>query len=199
MGDNVGMTAVGYLSIGRDDPQIWCHHYFLADPSQKGAITQALESTYGGDVHVHENTWPGLFGIISAMNALVVFLYAVVAVFILIVTVMTGSKILAAERRNIGIYKAIGFTDRQLRVSFALRFGVTAAIGSVLGTLLAAVLTDPLVSSVMKLAGISNFTSAPALGSVLLPGMAVIGLFLLFAYLAAGKIKRTDLTVLISE
>lgn len=199
MGDNVGMTAAGYLSIGRDDPQIWCHHYFLADPGQKAAITQALESTYGGDVHVHENTWPGLFGIISAMNALVVFLYAVVAVFILIVTVMTGSKILAAERRNIGIYKAIGFTDRQLRVSFALRFGVTAAIGGVLGTILAAVLTDPLVSSVMKLAGISNFASATALSNTLLPSGAVIGLFLLFAYLAAGKIKKTDLTVLISE
>ena len=199
MGDNVGMTAAGYLSIGRDDPQIWCHHYFLSDPGQKAAITQALESTYGGDVHVHENTWPGLFGIISAMNALVVFLYAVVAVFILIVTVMTGSKILAAERRNIGIYKAIGFTDRQLRVSFALRFGVTAAVGGVLGTILAAVLTDPLVSSVMKLAGISNFASAPALRNTLLPGGVVIGLFLLFAYLAAGKIKRTDLTVLIVE
>lgn len=199
MGDNVGMTAAGYLSIGRDDPQIWCHHYFLADPSQKAAITQALESTYGGDVHVHENTWPGLFGIISAMNALVAFLYAVVAVFILVVTVMTGSKILAAEQRNTGIYKAIGFTDRQLRASFALRFGVTAAIGGTVGTILAAVLTDSLVSSVMKLAGISNFASAPALSNTLLPGGAVIALFLLFAYLAAGKIKKTDLTVLISE
>lgn len=199
MGDNVGMTAAGYLSIGRDDPQIWCHHYFLADPGQKDTITQALESTYGGDVHVHENTWPGLFGIISAMNALVAFLYAVVAVFILVVTVMTGSKILAAERRNIGIYKTIGFTDRQLRVSFALRFGVTAAIGGTVGTILAAVLTDPLVSSVMKLVGISNFTSAPALSNTLLPGGAVIALFLLFAYLAAGRIKKTDLTVLISE
>lgn len=199
MGDNVGMTAAGYLSIGRDDPQIWCHHYFLADPGQKAAITEALESTYGGDVHVHENTWPGLFGIISAMNALVVFLYVVVAVFILVVTVMTGSKILAVEQRDTGIYKAIGFTDRQLRVSFALRFGVTAAIGGAVGTILAAALTDPLVSSVMKLAGISNFVSALALSNTLLPSGAVIGLFLLFAYLAAEKIKRTDLTALISE
>lgn len=199
MGDSIGMTAAGYLLIGRDDPQIWCHHYFLKDPGQKAAITAALESTYGGDVHVHENTWPGLFGIISAMRALLIFMYACVTVFILIVTVMTGSRILAAEQRNTGIYKAIGFTDQRLRLSFALRFGVTAAVGAMVGTALAALCTDPLVSSAMKLAGISNFSSTTTLDGVLPPAVVVIGLFTLFAYTAAGKIKRTDLTVLIAE
>ena len=64
MGDNFGMNREGYLKIGRDHPNLWCWHYFLADSSQKGVITEALESAYGGDIHVHENTWPGLFGII---------------------------------------------------------------------------------------------------------------------------------------
>jgi len=199
MGDNIGMTQEGYLRIGQDDPQIWCHHYFLADPSQKAAITEALETAYGGDIHIHENTWPGLSGILSAMRALLVFMYGMVTIFILIVTAMTGSRILAAEQRDIGIYKAIGFNDCQLRVSFALRFGMTAAVGAALGTALAAVCTDPLVSAAMKLAGISNFASVPTLGSTLFPAAAVVFLFSLFAYLAAGKIKKTDLTVLITE
>lgn len=199
MGDNIGMTADGYLLIGRDDPQIWCHHYFLADPSQKAAITEALESAYGGDVHVHENTWPGLFGIIAAMRALMVFMYGMVTAFILIVTIMTGKRLLMAEKRNNGIYKALGFTNQQLRLSFALRFGLTAAIGGTLGLVLAAAATNPLVSSAMKLAGISNFASAVTVNSTLLPIAVVIGLFTLFAYLAAGKIKKTDLTILISE
>lgn len=199
MGANVGMNREGYLKIGRDDPQIWCHHYFLADPTQKAAITQTLESTYGGDIHIHENTWSGLFGIISAMQALVIFMGVMVMLFILIVTVMTGSKILAAEQRDIGIYKAIGFTNKKLRFSFALRFGFAAIPGSLLGIALAAVLTDPLVSSIMKFAGISNFASYPSTSSVLLPAAAVIILFTAFAYLASGKIKKTDLTILITE
>lgn len=199
MGANVGMSREGYLKIGRDDPQIWCHHYFLADPTQKAAITEALETAYGGDIHIHENTWPGLYGIISAMGALVIFMGIMVTAFILIVTVMTGSKLLAAEQRDIGIYKAIGFTDGELRLSFALRFGMAALPGSLLGTALAAALTDPLVSSVMKLAGISNFASYPSAGSVCLPAAAVTVLFIFFAYLAAGKIKRTDLTILMTE
>ena len=133
------------------------------------------------------------------MRALLVFMYGMVTAFILIVTIMTGSRLLAAEQRNTGIYKALGFTSSQLRLSFALRFGMTATLGGILGLALAAVVTDPLVSSTMKLAGISNFTSAPTWNSTLLPIVVVIGLFTLFAYLAASKIKRADLTVLISE
>lgn len=198
MGDTIGMSREGYLKIGQDSPEIWCYHYFLADPSQKTAVTEALTDTFGGDVHVHENTWPGLFGIISAMRILVVFMYAMVIVFVLIVTAMTGSRLLRHEQRDIGIYKALGFTDRMLRGSFALRFGLTAALGSLLGSGLAAVITDPLVSSVMKLAGISSFSSHPSIPELLLPGIVVTALFTAFAYFAARKIRKTDLTILIS-
>ena len=199
MGDNVGMSREGYLRIGSDNPHIWCWHYFLADPSQKAAITETLEEAYGGDIHVHENTWPGLFGIISAMQALVALMYGMVIIFILVVTVMTGSKILLAEQKELGIYKAIGFQTDRLRLTFALRFGIAAVAGAVVGTSLAAAFTDSLVSSVMKLAGISNFSSAPPVGSILLPAGIVILLFMGFAYLAAGRIRRVNLTVLISE
>ncbi len=199
MGDNVGMNREGYLKIADDNPHIWCWHYFLADSSKKTAITEALENTYGGDVHVHENTWSGLFGIIYAMRGLVVFMYMIVTLFIFIVTVMTGSKILMAEQNDFGIYKAIGFPPSHLRATFALRFGIIAVIGSIIGTILAAIFTNPFVSSVMKLAGISNFASMPSMGSILVPSGVVTVLFLLFAYLAAGKIKKMNLIQLIRE
>ncbi len=199
MGDTVGMNREGYLHIGQDHPNLWCWHYFLSDASQKSAIAEALEDAYGGDVHVHENTWPGLFGIILAMRLLMIFMYSMAAVFILIVTVLTGSKILVSEQKNLGIYKAIGFQTNWLRLTFALRFGIVAVIGSVIGIILAAFLTDPLVSAVMRLAGISNFASAPGLGTILLPAGIVILLFIAFAYLASGKIRKSGLTILITE
>lgn len=199
MGDNVGMNRDGYEKIGNIDSRLWCRHYFLADPSQKYLITETLENMYGGDVHVHENTWPGLFGIISAMQILIVVMYSLTAAFILIVTTMTSGRIISAEQRDLGIYKAVGFNANQLRTAFALRFGITGFVGSVVGIILAAIFTDPLVSAVMKLAGISNFASSPSLGSMLLPLGVVTVLFSVFAYLAAGRIRRTDLTVLITE
>lgn len=199
MGANIGMNREGYLKIGQDDPHLWCYHYFLADTSVKAEIMEALETAYGGDVHVHENSWPGLYGIISAMRVLVLFMYGVVLLFTLIVTVMTGSKILAAETGNLGIYKAIGFTSRKLRLTFALRFCLVAVMGSVIAILLAVVCTDPLVSAVMKLAGISNFASYPGLGEILFPAGVVTILFMIFAYLAAGRIKKVAVTILMRE
>ena len=196
MGATIGMTREGYLKIGSDHPNLWCWHYFLSDPSQKGAITQALEAAYGGDVHLHENTWPGLLGIIAAMNALTAFLYGMAAVFVLIVTALTGGKLLAAERRDLAIYRAMGFSPGRLRLAFALRFGVTAAAGAVAGTILAAILTDPLVSAAMELAGISSFSSHPGPGMVLLPGGVITALFFAFGWLTAGKIRQVKMTML---
>lgn len=199
MGANLGMSREGYLSIGQDDPRIWCHHYFLEDPSRKQAITQALESAYGGGVHVHENTWPGLFGIISAMHMLLVVMYVMIAVFVLIVTVMTGSKLLNAEQRDLAVYRSMGCSTGMLRCSFAFRFALVALAGAVIGTAGAAFLTDPLVSAVMRLAGISNFASHSAAGNMIVPGLAVTLLFFASAWLAAGKISRIDMDVLTAE
>ncbi len=198
MGDNIGMSREGYLKIGMNHPNLWCWHYFLADTSQKTEIAKALESAYGEDIHVHENTWPGLSGIISAMHILLVFMYGMVLVFILIVTVMTGSKVLSMEQKDLGIYKAIGFQTNHLRLTFALRFGIVSVTGSLIGTVAAGFFTDFLVSMIMKLAGISNFTSALSVGNTVLPVGIVVLLFTGFAYLAAGKIKKTTMTVLVS-
>lgn len=199
MGANLGMSREGYLSIGQDDPRIWCHHYFLEDPSQRENITNALESIYGGDVHVHQNTWPGLLGILSAMHFMLIFMYVMIALFIVIVTVMAGKKILNAEQRDLAIYRSFGCTAGMLRCSFALRFGITAFFGAVLGTLAAAVFTDPLVAAVMRVAGISNFASHPAVGNVVLPGMAVTLLFFGTAWILAGKIRKTRMNILMEE
>lgn len=174
MGDNVGMSREGYLKIGHDNPSIWCWHYFLSDPSKKGSIMEALENAYGGDVHVHENSWSGLYGIIAAMKALMVFMYGIVFVFILIITVMTGSKILSAEQKDFGIYKAIGFRAERLWMIFALRFGMVAVIGFGIGMIFAEIFTDLLVSTVMKFAGISNFISVLSMSNILLPSGVVI-------------------------
>jgi len=199
MGDNFGMNREGYLKIGWDHPNLWCWHYFLTDSSQKRAIADALENAYGGDVHVHENTWSGLNGIISAMQALLLFMYALAVVFILIVTMMTSRIILSAEQKDLGIYKAVGFSSASLRRAFALRFAFVSLFGGFVGMALAAVLTDPLVGNIMRLAGISSFVSNPGFFTIILPMAVVTILFTVFGWLVSVKIRKVPLTVLTSE
>lgn len=199
MGGNFGMNREGYLKVGQNYPNLWCWHYFLENSSQKMVITDALENTYGGDIHVHENTWPGLFGIISAMRALLLFMYVLVIVFILVVTVMTSSKILFAEQKDLGIYKAIGFSPACLQLTFSLRFAVVSFLGGFIGMVLADILTDPLVSHMMKLAGISNFSSNPEMFTVVLPVVAVTVAFTVFSWFFAVKIRKVPISVLTVE
>lgn len=62
MGANIGMSREGYDQIGEETANMWCMHYFLQDVSKQSFIVQTLENNYGGDVYLHENSWPGLFG-----------------------------------------------------------------------------------------------------------------------------------------
>ncbi len=177
MGMNIGLSREGYARIGRETSNMWCSHYFLADPSLQPQIMQVLSDTYGGDVYFHENRWPGLSGILSAMRLLMVFLYSMVILFVLVATLLTAGKLLRAEKRDLTIYRVIGFSSGRLRRCFALRFGLVALLGSILGTILSAFATDPLTAVLMRMEGIGNFASHPGIGTVLLPGLVVTALF----------------------
>lgn len=199
MGGNIGMSKEGYALIGRDTPQIWCSHYFLENADLQPVVMQALEETYRGGVYFHENSWPGLNGILSAMNMLILFMYVIAASFILIVTALTGSRVLADERRDMGIYKVIGFTSCQLRIAFLLRFFITAFIGAIVGTSVSAVVTDDTVSIFMGFFGISHFNSHLGVESILIPAVAIAGFFAIFSWLVSEKIKKASEKNLILE
>ena len=68
-----------------------------------------------------------------------------------------------------------------------------------MGTALSAFLTHPLVAVLMRMEGISDFSSKPDLAVALLPGAVVVLAFVLFAYLAAKRIHKIPLTVLAGE
>lgn len=199
MGANVGLSREGYAKIGRETAGMWCVHYFLADASKQQEVMRALEDLYGGDVYLHENSWPGLFGILSAMKWLMIFMYAVVTAFVFVVTALSAGRLLAMEQKDLGICRAIGFSPDRLRLSFSLRFGIVSGAGSVLGSILAVLFTDPLVAALLRQFGISDFSGDPSALDIMLPIAAVTGLFMLFAWLDAGKIKKMRLTVLVAR
>lgn len=199
MDANFGMNREGYLKIAQDSKNIWCIHYFFSDVSKKSEIMEGLEGTYGSAVHVHENSWPGLYGILSAMHMILWVMYGIAALFILIVVWLSGSKVIYAEKKDIGIYKMIGFSEQRLRHLFTLRFGGIACIGSMVGTALSVILTDPVISFVMRMCGISNFESHPGLIEVMTPMFIIAGMFILCAYGISAKLKKIDISLLVAE
>ncbi len=199
MGANVGLSREGYQRIGQETANMWCVHYFIEDVDMQPQIMEALDAAYGGDVYLHENSWPGLYGILSAMELLTYFMYGIVVILIFVITTLTGSRLLALEQRDMGIYRSFGFTAMQLRISFSLRFGMISFLGALIGLVCSAFLTDPLVAALLRMFGISNFSSHPTIGNVLLPALVVIVSFTIFAWCVAGKIKTGRLASLLSK
>lgn len=120
------------------------------DPAQKQEVLDDLEQYYGDKVQIDENTWSGISGIVTAMGAIEKLMYVIVIIFILVVTALTGSKILYKEKHDMGIYKSFGFATMRLRLPFAFRFGIVSGIGAVIGIIISAVITDPMTTAMLK-------------------------------------------------
>ncbi len=199
MGANFGISLEGFARLGGDTEEGFYTYYLLSDDRQEEKLARLLRETYGEQIEIDENTWSGLESISQVMSALEIFMYVITMIFILITVSLTGSKILYKEQHDLGIYKSLGFASEKLRLAFALRFCIVALVGSVLGITVSALLTDPMASAMLKMCGISRFSSSLNLFQMILPAMIVSLLFLAFAYLTAEKVKKVEPGILIVE
>lgn len=74
-----------------------------------------------------------------------------------------------------------------------------ALIGSVLGSVLSLCFTQPVLTMVFRLLGISSFNARFTPVSFLVPVAIIAVSFFAFAYLASGKIKRVEIKELVIE
>ncbi len=198
MGTNIGMSREGYAKIANPNSFIWCVHYIFEDGNARNACMEYLQTHYRG-IDVHTNSWSGLDGIVMLMHLLIIAIYVIAAVFIFVAVWLSASKLLQTETGNMAIYKSLGVSSGKLRLSFALRFLIVVAIGSILGTAVSAIFSDMLIASIFKMFGIGQFSSGFGFLGNLLPPIAVTLLFFGFAFLSSAKIKKASLVKLITE
>lgn len=174
MGANFGITQEAYLAIAEDNPAIWCHHYFIREPEKRIAIMETLEETYGTEIHVHENAWPGLYSILSAMKLLIMCMYILSAVFVISAVFLSTRKLLKEEELNLKRYQLLGYKTSSLGLSFVLRFVIVCALGAVNAFTLSCIFTDPLANVLVRMAGISGFESHPTILQSITPIVILI-------------------------
>ncbi len=191
MGDNFGISKEGFARFGSGETDFFAY-YRLHEPEKKGKIVENLTVVYGDRIQIDDNVWSGTDSILAAMEAIGILMYAVTVIFIFVVIIMTGSKILYREQSDLGIYKALGFSTGALRITCALRFTTVALIGAVLGCVFSAAFTDRIVGFFLKMAGISSFSSELGIWQMAFPALGVMMLFTLFAYASAGKIRKVE-------
>ena len=198
MGSNIGMSMEGYSKIGDITGFIWCHHYILEDGAVRDYAMNYLQKNYRG-IDVHTNSWSGLDGIVSMMHGLIGVIYLAAAFFILIAVALSTGKLLAYEAGTMAVYKSMGLSARKLRRSFAFRFLIVSAAGTVCGLLVSAVVADGAVGMVFKNFGIGQFRSGFNVLGNILPLLILPALFFLFAWAFSVKLKQVSIINLINE
>lgn len=190
---------------GRDSEALEAtRQYALADPGKAAEVRAAVEERFGDKVDAQPT---GMFSDTSEMIGLIQTLFTVMgyamtvvaaALVFLAVSLIIG-RMFSAEQHDLGVYRAIGFTSRALRVQFALRFFLVALVGCVLGALTAALGGSWLMGQLFGLFGVSRFAldANPLMVAGLAVGLALV--FLVAAYVSARKVKRVDVRELVAE
>lgn len=200
MGANFGISKEGAEKFGLTEEKRYYTYYVLKDPDKAKSVIRELKETYGDRIQIdNPDSWSGLDGIVSALQAFRKLMYVISVLFIFVVIAMTGSRILYQEKNDLGIYKSLGFTSRRLRIMFALRFGIVSAIGGIGGIISSALFTDPIVGVFLQRCGIAAFSSKLDPVAMIRPAAIVTLIFMIVAFLLSGQIKKVEPRILITE
>lgn len=176
----------------------------LSDDSLADSTVKMLNEKYG-DILEAEITEKNGYAdsmtelIDSLMNVITGVIYSMSAVFALVAVHMVCSKALLKERRDLGIYKSLGFTSNKLQLCFALRFLIISVIGGAIGTALSAAFSDRLLSLLLKNIGISCFNARITVFTAAVPVILICLCFFVLAYVSSGRVKKVEIRELVSE
>lgn len=196
-GVNASMTMAAVSKFG--DVRLRYLGYVLEDKSKGNQIADELNEKYGDilSAEFNENPMEGIYQL--AINAMTLVVYIFSVIFAMVVVHMVCSKAFLRERRDIGIYKALGFTAAKLRLQFAVRFSIIAVIGAVVGSVLAALFVGKMLSSLLRMIGISSFHTTFHVYTFAVPITMICVCFFAFAYVASRRIRSVEVKELIVE
>lgn len=198
LGLNFSMPLEGAKKLGIEDTLFY--GYSLADETLCNELAEEINEKYSDILTVKAyEADPNLEMYSSIIGAMTAVIYVVSVVFSLVVVMMFCKKAFLQERRDIGIYKSLGFTSAKLRLQFAVRFLIVSLIGSAFGSVLSLLFTEKLLTVVFKMVGISSFNSQFTPMAFIIPIAIIAVSFFVFSYMASSKIKKVEIKELVVE
>ncbi len=202
-GKNITMSLEGYYRIVGEpgEGSRSNYSYDLADDEYADEIYEEIAAKYTEDEvnFNYDSDWDGTDTILSALYGITILIYILSGVFVAITVVLVCSKIFAKEKQDYGIYKALGFTSRKLRRQFAARFVICACIGAVLGIICTLLFSDAILSVILEMFGMYNFSSSLNIMAAIVPVVFMSVVYYIFSYIVSRKMKKVTPRVLISE
>ncbi|MEY8459747.1 FtsX-like permease family protein [Eggerthellaceae bacterium 24-137] len=176
----------------------------LANPDKAAEAVEAVNARFGEKVDTEDT---GLFGtstdmllLIRSMFTMIGYGMAAFAVVMACVAVMLVSRrMLISEQRDLGVYRALGFSVRSLRASFSLRFLAVALAGALVGAALAMLFGSNITGALFGLFGVGSFSIQLPWWKAVAIGAAFALVFALAAYGFSRSIRHVSIQELVAE
>ena len=157
---------IEYLVDDETDLNVFQAEYESADMPHNGpTITRSL-------VKMMNALSDGIMIMIILLVSIMVFIIAVICVRFILLTRIESDK------KEIGVLKALGLSDKNIRGIYFRRFAVTVLLGAILGFVIAFVMFEPMAGQMHRLYGSSENTWKP-LGISLVGTVLIVGIMLL--------------------
>lgn len=203
VGQNFSFTMAG---LKRISPNffILSRQVILPDNIDRVAATAEIKASYQDEdinvVTLEENNMKQIIDSVrSVIDPATAISYGLTVILIALITFLLAMIALYRENADIGIFKSTGFTSRQLRIQFALRFLLVSLTGGLFGVLLSMLASDALISFIFSFFGVPKVHMDLSATNLLLPVALVCALALIAAWLVSGRIKRVSGKVLMTE
>ena len=201
MGSNFALNTEGYEKLMGAPMEGMSKIYHIADESKVEEIVKDVEARYDKNILLisEASGINNANSIIVAVKGISVLIYIIAVIFALITIGLICSKLFISEKRDFGIYKALGFSTNRLRLQFALRFSIVAFIGCCFGVIMSLFLSNICLGILFSFLGVSNFSIGNDITSMVLPTVYMVVVYFIFSYLMSKKIKKVETRILISE
>lgn len=192
-----GMERIGYNEISSA-------YVKLSDISKRDEIIDMLNENYSDKFEATEYQDSEVIQsyekvVNTLMDSITIAMYVVLLTFAVVIVNMVCKRTFIRERTDIGIFKAVGFTVDSLRMQFAVRFTIVAVIGAALGCGLSMVWSRKMLTYILRVVGLTDFTTDYSPQTFIIPALIVSLCFFITSYIASHRVKTVEVRELITE
>ena len=129
------LTSEGYEKIGETTNSV---NVYLYDKNAEGFINEYEENhdaIIQSSVNFEQMSENGRMMYTGIVSVIVMILFVISVLMVLLVMYVIINGVISRRRQEFGIYKAIGYTNRQLTVKTALEFIPVVAVASIISAL----------------------------------------------------------------
>lgn len=128
--------------------------------------------------------------IIIAVNSITTLIYILALFFVAVITYIICCRIFISERTTMGILKSLGFTTKNIRLQFILRFAVISIFGSIIGLLFNFLLGRNLTEALLSGIGMERIVMDFSVIDYIIPMLFVCLTVTVSSYLSSSEINK---------